>query len=165
MQYAIRSGNTRGAFTIDQYGMALEFQVLALVASVLFPKQLEPFYWWAISKRLKLWNRLRSNNNSNNSCFPKQNKGFLKAIRNLSDQSKKWSDSVFFSFCLLLFLKFENAHVLNSLRIETFIMVSSGENGRMWNNYKRWSVWIVTPWLWFRPQINYSVLRKGLFVS
>ena len=25
MQYAIRSGNTRGAFTIDQYGMALEF--------------------------------------------------------------------------------------------------------------------------------------------
>lgn len=25
MQYAIRSGNTRGAFTIDQYGMTLEF--------------------------------------------------------------------------------------------------------------------------------------------
>ena len=25
MRYAIRSGNTRGAFTIDQYGMALEF--------------------------------------------------------------------------------------------------------------------------------------------
>ena len=25
MHYAIRSGNTRGAFTIDQYGMALEF--------------------------------------------------------------------------------------------------------------------------------------------
>ena len=25
MQYAIRSGNTRGAFIIDQYGMALEF--------------------------------------------------------------------------------------------------------------------------------------------